>query len=146
MELRCGADLLDAMLADTRARHPREACGLVLGHRRGTVWLALGYHPCPNRSRRPESGFRIAPLEFLAAARSARDQGLEILGSFHSHPSGEPRPSPRDCADRAGLGTLWIAAFGTAGASVGVWRDRHGLPLVPLRLRIEPSAVPHRDR
>jgi proteasome lid subunit RPN8/RPN11 len=40
--------------------------------------------------------YSIAPEQFLAVDRSAREAGLEVLGFFHSHPDHPPEPSGFD--------------------------------------------------
>jgi proteasome lid subunit RPN8/RPN11 len=43
-----------------------------------------------------ERRYRIAPGQFLAAEHAAREQGLDVLGFFHSHPDHPARPSAFD--------------------------------------------------
>ncbi len=53
----------------------------------------------PVDNRREDARARrylIAPEQFLAADRSARAAGLEVLGFFHSHPDHPPEPSHFD--------------------------------------------------
>jgi proteasome lid subunit RPN8/RPN11 len=40
--------------------------------------------------------YTIPPKELLRAERAADDDGLEIIGVFHSHTHSEPYPSPTD--------------------------------------------------
>ncbi len=79
------------------AAAPEEACGLLLGPR----WTVIRLWPCTNvwtpaeeRRRR----FAIDPREQLLAQKWARQRGWQVLGSFHSHPQGDPVPSATDLA------------------------------------------------
>lgn len=40
--------------------------------------------------------YEIAPTEIFKMMREMRAAGLELLGIYHSHPTGENRPSVRD--------------------------------------------------
>jgi proteasome lid subunit RPN8/RPN11 len=64
--------------------------------------------------------FEIDPAALFAAHRAARADGLELLGYFHSHPTGHPRPSATDCAHASGDARAWAIV---AGAEVAFWRD-----------------------
>jgi [CysO sulfur-carrier protein]-S-L-cysteine hydrolase len=72
---------------------PEEACGL-LGGQNGqveTVYLIT------NADHSPVS-YDMAPIELLHALTDIDDRDLQILGIFHSHPSGPPMPSATDIA------------------------------------------------
>jgi proteasome lid subunit RPN8/RPN11 len=70
---------------------PEEACGL-LGGRHGAVRMVL---PVLNALRSP-TRFRMDPEGQLAAMSRIEDEGEEIIGIYHSHPSGPPHPSATD--------------------------------------------------
>jgi proteasome lid subunit RPN8/RPN11 len=44
----------------------------------------------------PENRYTIAPEELIAAQRQSREQGLEIVGFYHSHPDHAPQWSATD--------------------------------------------------
>jgi proteasome lid subunit RPN8/RPN11 len=71
--------------------YPLEACGLLVG--RGD--RVQRFVPCTNESASARV-YTIPPKEMLRAERAADDDGLEILGVFHSHTHSEPFPSPTD--------------------------------------------------
>jgi proteasome lid subunit RPN8/RPN11 len=80
--------------------YPLEACGLLLGA------------PDPDGGPRVETALRsenrrmgdgaahhrylISPDDFRAAAREAAAMGLDIVGTYHSHPDVAAVPSPYD--------------------------------------------------
>lgn len=109
-----------ATLREEAARQaPDEACGLLLGHG-GRVESAV---PAANVHASPSAHFEIDPAALIAAHRAARAGGPEVIGYFHSHPTGHPRPSAVDCEHSSGDGRAWaIVACG----EVTFWRDGAG--------------------
>jgi proteasome lid subunit RPN8/RPN11 len=77
-----------------------EHCWTLVGRRRGRIWYA--------RRVRPSAGERLR-VEFDASWVLAREERRgDVLGFYHTHPDGAPRPSRRD------LRTMraWCSAFG----------------------------------
>lgn len=104
------------LLALTAAGHPREVCGILLG-RSGLieeVRQCANVHPCP------ETHFEIDPQTLIDAHRAARRGGPEVIGYWHSHPSGTPEPSAADRANATGDGRAWAIV---GEGKVGWWRD-----------------------
>lgn len=108
-------DALDRIVAETAADPGREVCGLLLG----TPTLIAVALPCPNVAPDPAIRFEIDPARLLAAHRAARGGGPAVIGSYHSHPTGLAMPSPRDAADAAPDGALWLIA---GAGRVNGWR------------------------
>lgn len=85
-------ELLAAIVAHAREEAPQEVCG----------WLAgEGYeirraYPVPNVAENPRVGFAMDPEMQLSTMREIRNVGLELTGTYHSHPRTLPVPSPRD--------------------------------------------------
>jgi len=71
--------------------YPLEACGLLVG-RGERVERFVG---CTNEAASARV-YTIPPKELLRAERDAEDDGLDIIGVFHSHTHSEPYPSPTD--------------------------------------------------
>jgi len=127
------ADLL--ALAD--AAHPHECCGLLFGAA-GRIDKALA---SPNRAADPARRFEIDAAMLIGAERRSRAGDLPLIGYFHSHPDGGLTPSPRDAAEAAGDGRLWLII---AGGTITAWRNRRGGALHdafdPLRIVAEPAS------
>lgn len=70
----------------------RECCGLLAG-RDGVITQAF---PAENVAADPAKNYEIAPKEIVRLLREFRQQGLEFLGIYHSHPNGDNKPSARD--------------------------------------------------
>ena len=114
----------------------REICGLLLG---GSGVIAEA-RSCANVAADPRRRFEINPAALLAAHRTARDGGPAVIGCYHSHPLGRAAPSPRDAADAAPDGGLWLIV---AGAHVTAWQTLargayHGR-FAPVALRVVPT-------
>lgn len=110
---------IEAMRYVALADRPNEACGLLLGEgARVTAFVeARNVHPTPT------THFEIEPQALIDAHRAEREGGPQILGYFHSHPTGEPCPSQTDEASSAKDAKVWAIA---AGGDVRFWRDEPG--------------------
>jgi proteasome lid subunit RPN8/RPN11 len=116
MEPGLSSVLIEQLLAAARAAHPLEACGLLLG-RQGEI---EEIRACANVHPDPARQFEIDPRALIDAHRTARAGGLEVVGYYHSHPSGPPEPSPTDRGNGTGDGKVWaIVGEGV----VTLWRD-----------------------
>ena len=71
--------------------YPLEACGLLVG--RGLT--VHRFVACTNEAASARI-YSIPGRESLRAERAAEDDGLEVIGVFHSHTHSEPYPSPTD--------------------------------------------------
>ena len=92
-----------------------EICGLLLGRGR-TVERVVA---CRNVAADPAIRFEIDPIALVAAHRASRSGAAGVIGHYHSHPSGMTQPSPRDAADAAADGSIWVIV---AGPAVTAWR------------------------
>ena len=98
---------------------PEEACGLLLG-RGGRIEQAK---PARNVHSSPQTHFEIDPQALIDAHRAARDGGPEVVGYYHSHPSGPAQPSATDRAMAAADGRVWAIV---GEGDVTFWRDDDG--------------------
>ncbi|PXW77582.1 proteasome lid subunit RPN8/RPN11 [Blastomonas natatoria] len=103
------------LLAEAAAAHPLECCGLLLG----TADRIAAALPCANVADDPHVRFEIDPAALIAAERAARAGGPQVLGHYHSHPNGLATPSPRDAADAARDGRIWLIV---ASGQITAWR------------------------
>ena len=96
-----------------------EICGLLLGTGDHVTQLV----PCRNVASDPAVRFEIDPGALISAHRAARGGGEQVIGHYHSHPSGLAEPSARDAADAAPNGWLWIIATASEATA---WRAVEG--------------------
>jgi proteasome lid subunit RPN8/RPN11 len=116
MQIEVTSEALSQMRAHAAAAHPHEACGILLGEgtRITAAIEARNVHPAP------ETHFEIDPQALIDAHRAARNGGAQVLGYYHSHPTGPAAPSATDRACAAGDGRVWAIL---AGEDVTFWRD-----------------------
>lgn len=96
-----------------------EVCGLLLGD--GARVTAV--QPCANVSDAPARRFELDPAALVAAWRAARNGGPRVIGHYHSHPTGDPRPSATDAAEAAADGAIWIIV---GAGEMAAWRAVEG--------------------
>lgn len=106
---------LHHIIADAHADPARERCGLLFGD----VDRVARAAPCANVAADPARMFEIDPAALFAALRAERMGGPTLVGHWHSHPSGDVRPSATDAAMATRDGKLWLIV---AGDEIGVWR------------------------
>jgi len=119
MQVEVSSAVIGQLLGEAEAAHPLETCGLLMGAvtRIGEARSCANVHPDPARH------FEIDPQALIDAHRAARDGGPEVIGYWHSHPSGPPEPSATDRAQAAGDGKVWAIV---GEGKVGWWRDAPG--------------------
>ncbi len=88
---------LRKQIEDYLEKHlPEEACG-ILGGRDGRVEVML---PVRNELQSPVR-FRMNASEQIRAILWLESQGMDLIGIFHSHPSGPEFPSDTDLQEHA---------------------------------------------
>lgn len=113
------ANLLAELALLAEAEYPLECCGALLGRPSAASPRLSGgasekgsgpggepagarvvrIVPCGNAAEDRASRYAIAPEELLDLHRAARREGLEVVGYYHSHPSGDGTPSAVDRAE-----------------------------------------------
>jgi len=130
--------LLDAIRAHGRDTYPEECCGFLLG-----TFATEGNHVratrrVPNRQEtHRERRYTITPRAFLAAERAAREQGLDIVGIYHSHPDHPAHPSATDLAEATFPGYTYVIVSIRTGEDT----DLTAWSLAPDRARFEPEDI-----
>lgn len=84
---------------------PAEACGLISRGAGGKIalWAA------ENEAADPEHGFEIQSGDLLGILRQIEGRDETLVGVYHSHPGGEPSPSPADVETAARWpGLTWV--------------------------------------
>jgi proteasome lid subunit RPN8/RPN11 len=106
--------------------YPREACGVLVGRRRGDSIDVDDVLPAGNLAARADR-FELDPGDLVAADRDARARGLDLVGVWHSHPDAEARPSPADVDGAFGGWAHVIASIaGGALAELRAFRIQDG--------------------
>jgi len=80
------------------ADYPNECCGFLLGKIENDLRIVSKARPVVN-SREQENRYNryyIPPEEYLRVERQAKEEDLQVLGIYHSHPDAEAQPSEYD--------------------------------------------------
>ena len=133
--------LHDEIRAHGAASYPHEGCGLLLGETVAGDNVVRAVRPLPNvwpvEDEKPER-FRIAESDWRDVELAALDEGLDVVGVFHSPPDPPPVASPRDVAWAAFAGYSYLitqVVAGTPGLSRS-WQllpDRSGFVEEPIK-------------
>lgn len=94
MALEIRPALAAQIVAQARAGAPLETCG-VLG---GQAGRALAAYPLANALRSP-ARYHADADELLAAFLDIEARGWDMVGIYHSHPTGPDKPSATDVAE-----------------------------------------------
>jgi proteasome lid subunit RPN8/RPN11 len=100
--LRISAHLAEKIRSHGSETYPHECCGALLGRDSenespDAVREVLGLFPLINRrDDSPRNRFSVSAEDVLEADKAAQQQGLEVIGWYHSHPDHPARPSQYD--------------------------------------------------
>jgi len=86
-------DVIARIVAHAVEELPNECCGLLIGGSDIVEDAARA-----RNLKRSRTKFQVEPADHFAAIRKARAAGLEVIGAYHSHPSGPSGPSDTDRA------------------------------------------------
>lgn len=95
MSLEISRHFVDAIVDQSRAEYPDEACGVILGSIGSGK--AQRMKPMINAAHSP-TFYEFDPKDLLALYREADDQDEEIVVIYHSHTDTEAYPSRTDIA------------------------------------------------
>ncbi len=122
---------MQQMRRDVARRAPEEACGLLSGQNEAGVYRVVEVIPTTNELHSPVR-YRIDANEQIAAFNQIDDQGLELVGIYHSHPAGPPGPSPTDIAEAfypEAAYLIWSAPAGEWFCHAFLIQDQRVIPL-----------------
>jgi len=89
-------ELAERIRAHGAETYPHECCGALLG-RDDEAREILGLFPLINRrDDSPQNRFSVTAQDVLDAEKFARQQELDVVGWYHSHPDHPARPSAYD--------------------------------------------------
>jgi proteasome lid subunit RPN8/RPN11 len=95
--LKIREDLVQRIHAHGVETYPHECCGALLGRDADASREVVDLLPLANRRNdSPRNRFELAPDDVRMAEKTAREQRLELLGWYHSHPDAPARPSEFD--------------------------------------------------
>lgn len=137
MSLRLRAIHTEQVHAHLCRAYPEEGCGVLLGRDEGamrTVERVAEFENQREDSRR--NRYLISPEQLLTVEREAREEGLDVLGFFHSHPDHPAMPSAFD------LEHAWpYYSYLIVSVEQGRVADARAWRLAPDRSRFEPETL-----
>jgi len=80
---------------------PNECCGLLAGRLLREIAEATRVFPLVNDASQASHEYRSESRSILAAHKAMRDEGLDLVAIYHSHPTSAAVPSRKDLADNA---------------------------------------------
>ncbi len=88
--------LLERIHRHAKESYPNECCGILVGRTRGEKRVESVFETENVEVRRGRDRYVIDPRDFLRVDKIAEDQGLDIIGFYHSHPGYSCVPSSTD--------------------------------------------------
>ena len=109
MSLILSRALYDDLRSHGEATYPNECCGILLGRAdAGALRVTSLLRAGNTRTDSAHNRYHIAPSELIAAQRQAREQGLDIVGFYHSHPDHPAQWSTTDFAEAHWFGCAYV--------------------------------------
>jgi proteasome lid subunit RPN8/RPN11 len=102
--MRVSRQALEEIRQHLVSAYPNEGCGFLVGNEAGPATVgepAEVTRQLPVANRREQGGaartrYLISPKDFMDAEREAAAEGLQIVGTYHSHPDVAALPSTYD--------------------------------------------------
>jgi len=92
-----------SMLEEAIRVFPREACGMLGGSRRRVAKV----YPTKNLEK-GNMTYEVDPVEAFNVIKQMREEGNELIASWHSHPMSEAYPSMIDTAKAVDAGLVYV--------------------------------------
>lgn len=91
------SEQMESIFSHAKQGYPNEVCGIILGACDGQSKRAVAVRKAGNlNTDRAHDRYELDPMDLLAAERDGRDQNIEIVGFYHSHPDHPDAPSEFD--------------------------------------------------
>ena len=111
-------NILDQIRVHGAEAYPEEGCGFLLGvvTEDGTYRVTDTRRAPNRRSDRPTRRYELTAEDYREADAAAREQGLDVVGTYHSHPDHPARPSETDLAEATFPGFPYVIVSVREGA------------------------------
>lgn len=95
--LKIESQLLQRIHAHGVETYPHECCGALLGRDADSGREVTDLLPLANRRNdSPRNRFEVTPEDVQLAEKTARENHVDLIGWYHSHPDAPARPSEFD--------------------------------------------------
>ena len=111
--LRVPRAVYEAIRAHGEETYPHECCGALLARRDGATTararvIAGAIRAANTRTDSAHNRYQISPLELVKIERQSRQNGLEVVGFYHSHPDHPAQWSATDLAEAHWIGSSYV--------------------------------------
>lgn len=107
--MRTTPDIIQALEAHGEATYPEEGCGFLLGYASPAGHTVTGRYEVDNaQEANRERRFLMGPDDYRRADQAARQQQVDVVGTYHSHPDHPARPSATDLAHATFPGFIYV--------------------------------------
>jgi proteasome lid subunit RPN8/RPN11 len=114
--LRVKAAEYQAMRGHGEETYPEECCGVMLGRAlEGVNQIESVVRAGNTRTDSAHNRYQIDPQELVRIQRQGREQGLDIVGFYHSHPDHPARWSETDLKEAHWMGCSYVITSVTNG-------------------------------
>ena len=103
-------DILDRIRAHGADAYPEEGCGFLLGSVTddGDNRVTALHRAANRRSENRERRYELTADDYREADAAAQEQGLDVVGVYHSHPDHPARPSATDLEEATFPGYTYV--------------------------------------
>lgn len=89
MKVSIRKDALEFMIAHGIREYPKEACGILGGYRRNSLFVVEKVWNTKNISSSPQKNFFVDPIDEVRIFRALEKDKLDFVGVYHTHPNGK---------------------------------------------------------
>lgn len=110
---------------------------MLAGETGGGTARVTQIHRCRNAAERPRYRYTIDPSDQMEAFRTIDEEGLELVGFYHSHPRGPRRPSETDTDQASWSGYVYvIVSLDGDDPALGAWRYTDDAGFEPVEIEV----------
>ncbi|WP_144901206.1 desampylase [Halobellus captivus] len=115
-------DVYDEIVYQGYGGADEEICGILGGEFGDEESVVHEVRQVANIAETPQIRYAMDPEEQLAATETLEDAGYDVVGFYHTHPTGPPRPSETDAARATWPGYSYAICAFDGYPFVGSWR------------------------
>jgi proteasome lid subunit RPN8/RPN11 len=98
----------DLVRREAELSYPNEGCGILLGSATSGCRTVISTFTADNVHPEPLRCYCLDPLQVIAAQKRARNQGMDIIGFYHSHPGHPAQYSETDLEEAHWLDCSYV--------------------------------------
>jgi proteasome lid subunit RPN8/RPN11 len=120
------SSIREQILHECIQKKPNEACGFVWGSAHSSFIQVEAFKPVPNCAVNPSVQFSMDPAFMIPLLMSRSENGLDIVGILHSHPTTPAIPSQEDLLSLwHKIPSHWIVSLQHPTACIAAYQFYH---------------------